>query len=43
MKKEDILTKLKELKQIYAQEGFVIYGLFGSYARDEQNQNSDID
>jgi hypothetical protein len=43
MKKEDILTKLKELKQIYAQEGFVIYGLFGSYARDEQTSNSDID
>jgi predicted nucleotidyltransferase len=42
-KKEEIITKLKELKLKYEADGFVILGLFGSYSRDEQNDNSDID
>ncbi|GGD42969.1 nucleotidyltransferase [Malaciobacter pacificus] len=43
MKKEEILNKLKELKPIYSQEGFIIKGLFGSYSRDEATPTSDID
>lgn len=41
--KDEILAKLKELKPHYAQEGFEIVGLFGSYARGEADENSDID
>ncbi len=43
MNKEEILSKLKELKPKYEADGFVILGLFGSYSRDEQNDGSDID
>lgn len=43
MKKEEILNKLKELKPIYQQEGLEIVGLFGSYAKDNETQYSDID
>ena len=43
MKKEEILNKLKELKPIYQQEGLEIVGLFGSYAKDNQTEYSDID
>ena len=43
MKKEDILKQLKELKNHYLAEGFVIEGLFGSYAKDEANESSDVD
>ena len=39
-----IENKLKELKPILYQKYFVEkIGYFGSYARSEQNQNSDID
>ena len=41
--KEKIFTKLKELKQVYEKDGFIILGLFGSYARDEADHSSDID
>ncbi|NWF67299.1 MAG: nucleotidyltransferase domain-containing protein [Campylobacterales bacterium] len=43
MNKQQILTKLKELKPLYEKDGFIIKGIFGSVARDEQNENSDID
>jgi uncharacterized protein len=43
MNKEEILNKLKELKPIYQKEGLEILGLFGSYARDCETINSDID
>lgn len=43
MTKDYILQKLKELKPKYEAEGFEILGLFGSYARDEATENSDID
>ena len=43
MKKEILLKRLKSLKDHYLQEGFVIEGLFGSYARDEADEKSDID
>jgi len=38
-----ILKELKKLKDIYKDNGFLIIGVFGSYARDEENKNSDID
>ena len=41
--KNEILLKLKELKPKYAQEGLILLGLFGSYAKDTQNKFSDID
>ncbi|HIP12424.1 MAG TPA: nucleotidyltransferase [Arcobacter sp.] len=41
--KEDIILKIKEIKPIYEQEGLVLLGLFGSYAKNEANENSDID
>ena len=44
MTKEEILQKLKENKA-YIQERYGVekIGLFGSYARDEATQQSDID
>ncbi len=41
--KQEILAYLKQIKSCYESEGFIILGLFGSYARDEQNDQSDID
>lgn len=41
--KNDIVVKLKELKPKYEQEGLILIGLFGSYAKDNQNSFSDID
>jgi len=38
-----ILKKLKELKNLYKDNGFLIVGVFGSYAREQENKNSDID
>ena len=41
--KSEILSKLKELKPTYEQEGLILLGLFGSYAKDTQTKFSDID
>jgi predicted nucleotidyltransferase len=43
MTKEKILQKLREIKPTLEKDGFEIIGIFGSYARDEQNDESDID
>lgn len=43
LNKNDIVSKLKELKPKYEQEGLILLGLFGSYAKDNQNDFSDID
>ena len=43
IQKNEIISKLKELKPLYSKEGFIIKGLFGSYSRDEATENSDID
>lgn len=43
MNREQLITKLKKLKPFLEKEGFVIDGLFGSYARGEQIRTSDID
>jgi len=41
--KQDILDKLKLLKDRYLDEGVEIYALFGSYATEKQDNFSDID
>ena len=43
MNKNEILNKLKELKPIYQNEGLEILGVFGSYAKETNTKNSDID
>ncbi len=43
MTKNEILQTLRELKPKYEAEGFLILGLFGSYARDEATESSDVD
>ncbi len=43
MTKENILQTLRELKPKYEAEGFLMLWLFGSYARDEATESSDID
>ena len=43
MEREQLIIKLKRLKPILEKEGFVIDGLFGSYARGEQTSSSDVD
>jgi predicted nucleotidyltransferase len=37
------LQKLKELKSLFQKEGFIIDGVFGSYARGDNGKDSDID
>ncbi|MCK4797384.1 MAG: nucleotidyltransferase domain-containing protein [Spirochaetes bacterium] len=39
----NILNKIEKLKAKYKPEGFIILGVFGSYARGEENDESDID
>ena len=43
MQQKNILNYLKQIKPYYENEGFIIEGIFGSYARNEANKNSDID
>lgn len=40
---ETIINKLKHLKNQYLKEGFIIEGVFGSYAKGAQEERSDID
>ncbi len=40
---KDLMILLQNAKQKYAEEGFNIVGIFGSYARDEATEKSDID
>ena len=43
LKKEYIITKLKELKPIFKKEDINLLGLFGSYSNGKEQSNSDID
>ena len=43
MKKESILNYLSDVKSKYQEEGFLIKALFGSYSRDEESSDSDVD
>ena len=39
----DLLDKIKNLKPKLHDEGFELLGVFGSFARNEETSNSDID
>ncbi len=39
----EILNKVQSIRSQFLDEGFVIKGIFGSYVRDEQKPESDID
>jgi predicted nucleotidyltransferase len=41
--KEDILSQLKKLQPEFEKDNLKLLGLFGSYARDEAKEDSDID
>jgi predicted nucleotidyltransferase len=41
--KKTMLESLKNLKEKYKSIGFIIVGIFGSYAKDEEKDSSDID
>jgi len=43
LSKNNLLLKLKELKPTFQKSEVRLLGLFGSYSRDEANENSDID
>ncbi|HBD95094.1 MAG: hypothetical protein A2015_02355 [Spirochaetes bacterium GWF1_31_7] len=43
MTKEDILQKLKQNKSIFIKYGIKRIAIFGSYARNEATEESDID
>jgi predicted nucleotidyltransferase len=43
MNKQEILDSLSEIKPTLQRQGIELIGLFGSYARDEANEQSDID
>ena len=41
--KEEILEKIKENREIIKSKGVKKIGLFGSFAKDNQNKKSDVD
>ncbi len=43
MTRDELLTKLRELKPWLEEQGIVNVRLFGSYARDEARPDSDVD
>ena len=43
MQKREIVSTLKELKPTYQEEGLILIGIFGSYAKGTQTKFSDID
>ena len=38
-----LINKIKKLKAVYEPEGFIILGVFGSYARGYETPESDLD
>ncbi len=43
MTKDELIKKIKLLKQPLEKDGFVIDGFFGSYARNDYHFSSDVD
>ena len=41
--KEEIINFLKDIKDAFAKKGVLMVGLFGSFAKDNENVYSDID
>ncbi|MEJ5284816.1 MAG: nucleotidyltransferase family protein [Brevinematia bacterium] len=42
-REEEIIRKLKKIKEKYINEGIIILGFFGSFARGEASETSDLD
>lgn len=40
---ENLLNLISQVKNKYEPEGFIITGIFGSFARNDQNAGSDMD
>jgi hypothetical protein len=40
---KEVMNKISLIKNKYKDEGFIILGVFGSYARGEETPESDID
>lgn len=43
MKESKIVDTIKDIKETLLDEGFIIDGVFGSYARGENRSDSDVD
>jgi len=43
LSKNSILSKISELKPLYEKEGIILLGIFGSFAKNEATNKSDID
>jgi len=43
MMNKKVLSTIRVLKEKLQDDGFIIDGIFGSYARSEENKNSDLD
>lgn len=43
MTQNDVVSKVKMLKQKLKDDGFIIDGIFGSYARGDFKESSDVD
>ena len=43
MREVYIFDKIKSLKETLKNDGFIIDGIFGSFAREENTQDSDVD
>ena len=43
MDNKQIFENIKSLKKILQNDGFIIDGVFGSYARNEKLKDSDVD
>ena len=43
LEKDELLLKLKLVKEKYQDEGLKLLGIMGSYARDEADEFSDVD
>ena len=43
MTQQELIEKLQQLKPVLKKEGITLLGIFGSYARNEQTLQSDVD
>ena len=43
MTQQELIKKLQELKPVLKEDGITLIGIFGSFARNEQTEQSDVD
>jgi len=43
MTQQELIEKLRTIKPLLREEGITLLGIFGSYARNEQTPQSDVD